>query len=191
MSLQSGGMDWVTSLRSQMKNGKVLWKNSESSWGPLALTMPLLERSLIRWDNFIAKLRNVKKFFRLSVARDSFSVSSGFVQLGTLLGHKILLSKGYCFLLSKEDRREFVLTRSFSSARSTITLCSRNKPNSSINVQWKVCDQKIGSFVSKLQSACFAFHEKASRTSEKTCANSVHSRSYFSHAFQVLFSSLF
>ena len=64
MSLQSVGMDWVTSLRSQMKNGKVLWKNSVSSRGLLALTLPSLEQSLIRWDNFIIKLRNVKKFFR-------------------------------------------------------------------------------------------------------------------------------
>ena len=103
------------------------------------------------------------------------------------LGRRVIV----LLLLSKEDRREFVLTRNFSSVRSTFTLCSRNKPNSSINVQWKVCDQKIGSFVSKLQSACFAFHEKASRTSEKTCGNSVYCRSYFSHAFQVLFSSLF
>ena len=64
MSLQSVGMDWVTSLRSQMKNGKVLWKNSVSSRGLLALTLPSLEQSLIRWDNFIIKLRNVKKCFR-------------------------------------------------------------------------------------------------------------------------------
>ena len=63
MSLQSVGMDWVTSLRSQMKNGKVLWKNSVSSWGPLALTLSSLEQSLIHWDNFIIKLRNVKKCF--------------------------------------------------------------------------------------------------------------------------------
>ena len=63
MSLQSVGMDWVTSLRSQMKNGEVLWKNSVSSWGPLALTLSSLEQSLIHWDNFIINLRNVKKCF--------------------------------------------------------------------------------------------------------------------------------
>ena len=64
MSLQSVGMDGVTSLRSQMKNGKDLWKNSVSSRGSLALTLPSLEQSLIRWDNFIIKLRNVKNCFR-------------------------------------------------------------------------------------------------------------------------------
>lgn len=56
MSLQSGGMDWVTSLSSQTKNGKVLWKNSVSSCRARTLAPPLPERSLIRWDNFTIKL---------------------------------------------------------------------------------------------------------------------------------------
>ena len=48
MSLQSGGMACVTSLRSHIKNGKVLWKNSVSSRGATMLPRSLFERSLIR-----------------------------------------------------------------------------------------------------------------------------------------------
>ena len=59
MFLQSVGMDWVTSLRSQMKNGKVL----------SSPTRPSLERSLSRWENFIIKLRNVKKMFSFHLSR--------------------------------------------------------------------------------------------------------------------------
>ena len=76
-----------------MKNGKVLWKNSVSSRGLLALTLPSLEQSLIRWDNFIIKLRNVKNCFRF-IYRERELFCFFFVQLGTLFGHKILLSKG-------------------------------------------------------------------------------------------------
>ena len=102
MFLQSGGRDWVASLRSQKKNGKVLWKTSLSSrwsWGPLALTLPSLERSLIRCDNFVIKLRNVKKCFRFNY-RPRLLFCLFFVQLGTLFRHQIILSKGYCFTLA-------------------------------------------------------------------------------------------
>ena len=109
-------------------------------------------------------LRNV---FVSSIANDSFSVSSLF-SLVLFLG-----TKSFCqriivlLLLTKEDRREFLLTRNFSSVRSTISFCSSNKPYSSINAHRKVCDQKIELFVSKFQSACIGFHEQALRTSEK------------------------
>ena len=49
-------MDWVTSLRSHIKNGKVLWKYSVSSQRLLKLDPSLLERSLIRLDSFTMKL---------------------------------------------------------------------------------------------------------------------------------------
>ena len=52
-------MDWVTSLRSHIKNGKVLWKYSVSSQRLLKFDLSLLERSLIRWDSFIMKLNNM------------------------------------------------------------------------------------------------------------------------------------
>ena len=42
-----------------MKNGKVL----------SSLTLPSLERSLRRWENFIIKLRNVKKMFSFHLSR--------------------------------------------------------------------------------------------------------------------------
>ena len=57
--MQSGGMDWVTSLRSHIKNGKVLWKYSVSSQRLLKFDLSLLERSLIRWDSFIMKLNTM------------------------------------------------------------------------------------------------------------------------------------
>ena len=52
-------MDWVTSLRSHIKNGKVLWKYSVSSQRLLKFDLSLLERSLIRWDSFIMKLNTM------------------------------------------------------------------------------------------------------------------------------------
>ena len=52
-------MDWVTSLRSHIKNGKVLWKYSVSSQQLLKFDLSLLERSLIRWDSFIMKLNTM------------------------------------------------------------------------------------------------------------------------------------
>ena len=52
-------MDWVTSLRSHIKNGKVLWKYSVSSQRLLKLDPSLLERSLIRLDNFTMKLNTM------------------------------------------------------------------------------------------------------------------------------------
>ena len=57
--MQSGGMDWVTSLRSHIKNGKVLWKYSLSSQRLLKLDPSLLERSLIRLDSFTMKLNTM------------------------------------------------------------------------------------------------------------------------------------
>ena len=57
--MQSGGMDWVTSLRSHIKNGKVLWKYSVSSQRLLKLDPSLLERSLIRLDSFTMKLNTM------------------------------------------------------------------------------------------------------------------------------------
>ena len=52
-------MDWVTSLRSHIKNGKVLWKYSLSSQRLLKLDPSLLERSLIRLDSFTMKLNTM------------------------------------------------------------------------------------------------------------------------------------
>ena len=52
-------MDWVTSLRSHIKNGKVLWKYSVSSQRLLKLDPSLLERSLIRLDSFTMKLNTM------------------------------------------------------------------------------------------------------------------------------------
>ena len=52
-------MDWVTSLRSHIKNGKVLWKYSVSSQRLLKLDPSLLERSLILWDSFMMKLNTM------------------------------------------------------------------------------------------------------------------------------------
>ena len=52
-------MDWVTSLRSHIKNGKVLWKYSVSSQRLLKFDLSLLERSLIRWDSFTMKLNTM------------------------------------------------------------------------------------------------------------------------------------
>ena len=52
-------MDWVTSLRSHIKNGKVLWKYSVSSQRLLKLDLSLLERSLIRLDSFTMKLNTM------------------------------------------------------------------------------------------------------------------------------------
>ena len=49
-------MDWVTSLRSHIKNGKNLWKYSVSSQQLLKFDLSLLEQSLIRWDSLIMKL---------------------------------------------------------------------------------------------------------------------------------------
>ena len=101
----------------------------------------------------------LRNFFVSSIANDSFSVSSLF-SLVLFLSTKSFCQRVIVLLfLNEEDGRAFVLTRIFSSVRSTTTLCLRNKPYSSMNGQWKVCDQKIGSFVSKLQSACVGFHE--------------------------------
>ena len=52
-------MDWVTSLRSHIKNGKVLWKYSVSSQRLLKFDLSLLERSLIRWE----ELHNETKYY--------------------------------------------------------------------------------------------------------------------------------
>ena len=57
--MQSGGMDCVTSLRSHIKNGNVLWKYSVSSQRRLKLDLSLLERSLIRLDSFTMKLNTM------------------------------------------------------------------------------------------------------------------------------------
>ena len=48
---------------------------------------------------------------------------------------------------------------SFSSVRSTTILCVRNKPYSSINSQWKVCDQKTDRSCQSY-SACICFTNK-------------------------------
>ena len=52
-------MDCVTSLRSHIKNGNVLWKYSVSSQRRLKLDLSLLERSLIRLDSFTMKLNTM------------------------------------------------------------------------------------------------------------------------------------
>ena len=62
MSLQSGGMVFVTSLSNQMKWGNVLWKNSMSSWRPS--TSPLVfDRIWILWDSFVIYLQIIKDLF--------------------------------------------------------------------------------------------------------------------------------
>ena len=58
MSLQSVGVFRVTSLRSQIKNGNVLWKYSVSSWRGATLGCPSFrERSLTRSDSFTINLK--------------------------------------------------------------------------------------------------------------------------------------
>ena len=68
MSLQSVGVLRVTSLRSQIKNGKVLWKYSVSSRraAPLGRSS-FRERSLTRSDSFTInlKIRQVKASLNL------------------------------------------------------------------------------------------------------------------------------
>ena len=121
--MQSGGMDWVTSLRSHIKNGKVLWKYSLSSQRLLKLDPSLLERSLIRLDSFTMKLNTMlRNNIQCTILTTKAILQKFTLLLPFFFFFLSLFSLIYIFFYSEDDYRTSFIhcqqQRSYSGLRS-------------------------------------------------------------------------